>query len=235
VFSADGGLAESEIWADVAVLQPVYRRGNSYQVVLAKLESADAFTQFKDSLTSDPRLNVKVVREIDYYAEQSGMLAGIITGLGFFIAVLMGIGAIFGALNTMYTAVASRSLEIATLRALGFTRIPVMISILVESLVLALVGGLLGAGLSFLVLDGYRTATLNWQSFSQVAFSFDVTPSLMAQGMIYAIMMGLVGGLLPAIRAARQNVAIALRDRETGCGAIAEYSVLLMGFPRLGA
>ena len=122
-------------------------------------------------------------------------------------------GAIFGALNTMYTAVASRNAEIATLRALGFSRLPVVISVLLESIVLALVGGLLGAALSFIVLDGYRTATINWQSFSQVAFSFDVTPQLVIQGIVVAAIMGLMGGLFPAIRAARQNVAVALREK----------------------
>lgn len=213
IFAADGGLAESEVWADVAILQPLYRRGNTYQVVMARLESADAFSTFKNALTTDPRLRVRVVRENDYYAEQSTMLSSVITGLGYFVAVLMGIGAIFGALNTMYTAVASRNAEIATLRALGFSRLPVVISVLLESIVLALVGGLLGAALSFIVLDGYRTATINWQSFSQVAFSFDVTPQLVTQGIVVAAIMGLLGGLFPAIRAARQNVAVALREK----------------------
>ena len=211
-FSANGGIAESEIWADAAVLQPAYRRGNSFQAVYAKLDSPEAFQDFKDRLTTDPRLNVKVVRQPDFYAEQSTMVTNLITGLGRLVAVLMGIGAILGALNTMYTAVSSRTREIATLRALGFRATPVVISVLVESLVLALVGGVIGGGLAYVVFDGFRAATLNWQSFSQVTFAFDVTPELLVQGIIYASVIGLIGGLFPAIRAARMPVATALRE-----------------------
>lgn len=212
IFTAGGGLAESEIWCDVGVLQPAYRRGNTFQSVYAKLESPAAFDRFKDALTTDPRLDVKVVRESDYYAEQSRALYAIITGLGTTIAVLMGVGAVFGALNTMYTAVASRMREIATLRALGFNSGPVVISVLAESLALALLGGLLGGGAAYLAFNGYQAATLNWSSFSQVAFAFTVTPRLLVQGIVYALLMGLVGGLFPAIRAARLPVATALRE-----------------------
>ncbi len=211
-FTANGGIAESEIWTDAAVLQPAYRRGNSFQAVYAKLDSPETFQDFKDRLTTDPRLNVKVVRQLDFYAEQSTMVTNLITGLGTLVAVLMGIGAIFSALNTMYTAVSSRTREIATLRALGFRATPVVISVLAESLVLALVGGAIGGGLAYIVFDGFRAATLNWQSFSQVAFAFDVTPVLMVQGIVYAAIIGLVGGLFPAIRAARMPVATALRE-----------------------
>ena len=212
MFTANGGIAESEIWTDAAVLQPAYRRGNTFQAVYAKLDSPGAFQDFKDRLTTDPRLNVKVVRQSDYYADQSTMVTNLITGLGTLVAVLMGIGAVFGALNTMYTAVSSRTREIATLRALGFRGTPVVISVLVESLVLALVGGALGGGLAYIAFDGFRAATLNWQSFSQVAFAFDVTPGLLVQGIVYATVIGLVGGLFPAIRAARMPVATALRE-----------------------
>lgn len=211
VFEANGGLAESEIWVDASVLQSSYRRGNSYQAVYVKLDSPEAFDEFKDSLTSDPRLNVKPMRESEYYASQSTTVYNMITGLGSLIAVIMGLGAVFGALNTMYTAVSSRTREIATLRALGFRSGPVIISVLSESLLLALIGGLLGAGLAWLAFDGFRAATLNWSSFSAITFSFDVNATLLTQGIVLAMSIGLVGGLLPAIRAARQPVAQALR------------------------
>jgi putative ABC transport system permease protein len=213
VFEADGGLAETEIWVDALVLQPAYQRGNSYQAVYAKLESPDAFPSFKDALTSDPRLTVSPMRETEYYAEQSAVLYNLITGLGTLVAVIMGLGAVFGALNTMYTAVSARAREIATLRALGFHSGPVIVSVLTESLLLALVGGSIGAVLAWLAFDGFRAATLNWASFSQVAFAFEVSPALLARGIIFALVIGLVGGLFPAVRAARQPVSEALREQ----------------------
>jgi putative ABC transport system permease protein len=213
VFEGKGGIAESEVWADAAVLAPAYHRGSSFQTVLVKLASAGNFQQFKDSLTSDPRLNVKVERETDYYASQSRVLRGLVTGLAAVVCTLMGLGAIFGALNTMYTAVAARARETATLEALGFGGSAVMISVMFEALLLSFIGGILGAIGAYLAFDGYRSATMNWQTFSQVAFAFDVTPSLMVGAIIYALFIGIVGGFFPAIRAARTPVAMALRDR----------------------
>jgi putative ABC transport system permease protein len=212
IFEAGGSVSESELWCDVGVLQPAYRRGSSYQAVYAKLESEDALTKFKDALTSDPRLDVMVVRESDYFAEQSTVLTQLVRTIGFIIAALMGIGAIFGAVNTMYTAVASRTREIATLRALGFSRGPVVLSVLAEAMLLALIGGVIGTLAAWVIFDGYQTSTLNWQSFSQVAFAFAVTPGLALQGLFYALILGLVGGLLPAFRAARLPVVTALRE-----------------------
>lgn len=212
VFETGGGLAESEIWVDAAVLQPAYRRGNSYQAVYVKLNSHEAFEEFKDTLTSDPRLNVKPMRTAEYYESQSTMVYNMITGLGTLIAVIMGLGAVFGALNTMYTAVSARTREIATLRALGFRSGPVVISVVSESLLLALVGGLIGAGLAWLAFDGFHAASLNWTSFSAITFEFDVNAKLLLQGIIFAMVIGLIGGLFPAIRAARQPVAQALRE-----------------------
>ncbi|MAG31141.1 MAG: hypothetical protein CL908_09665 [Deltaproteobacteria bacterium] len=212
LFEAGGGIAEGEIWADAAVVQGAYRRGNSYQSVYAKLSSPAAFTEFKDALTTDPRLNVKVVRAADFYSEQSTLIRGIISGLGSFVAALMGLGAVFGALNTMYTAVAARGREIATLRALGFKSGPVVLSVLLESLLLALAGGLIGGGLAYLAFDGFKAATINFQSFSQIAFAFDVNAGLLSNGILYAVLIGLIGGLFPAIRAARLPVATALRE-----------------------
>ncbi|HEX7705123.1 MAG TPA: ABC transporter permease [Thermoanaerobaculia bacterium] len=213
VFEARGGLSESEIWADAAVLSPAYRRGNSFQTAVVRLASAGSFQQFKDALTADPRLNVKVVRETDYYAGQSRVLRLIITGLAAIVSGLMGLGALFGALNTMYTAVAARAREIATLEAIGFGSFAVMVSVLLEALVLALIGGVIGAAGAWIAFDGYRAATMNWQSFSQVAFAFDVNLRLVTFAIVYAMIIGLIGGFFPAIRAARMPVAAALRDR----------------------
>ncbi len=212
IFEANGGLEESEIWCDAAVLAPAYRRGPTYQTLLVKLASAGNFQRFKDALTSDPRLNVKVMRESEYYAEQSRLITLLITGLGGIVSGLMAVGAVFGALNTMYTAVSARAREIATLEALGFGRSPVIVSVLIESMLLALVGGLVGALLAWAAFDGYRAATLNWQSFSQVTFAFDVNARLLRDGITYALLIGFIGGLFPAIRAARLPVAIALRQ-----------------------
>lgn len=213
IFEAAGGVSEAEIWVDAAVLQPAYRRGNSYQAVYGRLESAGAFQEFKDALTSDPRLNVKAMREADYHAEQSQVLYRLITGLGSLIAFIMGLGAVFGALNTMYTAVSSRAREIATLRALGFHSGPVVLSVLLESLLLAMVGGAIGAGLAWLAFDGFKAATLNWASFSQITFAFDVSISLLIQGIVFAMIIGFFGGLFPAVRAARIPIATALREQ----------------------
>jgi putative ABC transport system permease protein len=212
VFEAGGSAAESELWCDAKVLQPAYRRGNSYQSVYAKLASPDSFTTLKDALTTDPRLTVMVIREPEYYERQSQTLQSVIRTVGFAIAGLMGIGAIFGAVNTMYNAVASRGREIATLRAIGFGSIPVVISVLAEAVVLSIVGGLIGGLLAWAAFDGYQTSTMNFQSFSQVAFAFAVTPALLARGLIYAVGMGLLGALLPAIKAARLPIVTALRQ-----------------------
>jgi len=212
VFEANGGVAESEIWADARTLQSVYRRGNSYQSVLVQLDSSDTFDMFRDWLTTNPQLNVMVRRENEYYAGQSRAMTALIQTIGFGIAALMGIGAIFGAILTMYTAVATRAREIATLRALGFNTMSVLVSVLAESLVLGLIGGVIGGAAAYLFFNGYQTSTMNFQTFSQVAFAFLVTPQLLAMGLFYALMMGFIGGLLPAIRAARLPIATALRE-----------------------
>ena len=212
IFDANGSVVESELWCDASVLQGAYQRGNSFQSVYLRLASVDSFQQLKDALTTDPRLNVTVIREPDYYAQQSQVLNQVILWIGVPIAVLMGIGAVFGAVNTMYSAVANRTREIATLRALGFGSLPVVISVLAEATLLSIVGGLIGGALAWLAFDGYQTATMNWQSFSQVAFAFAVTPSLLFWGLTYAVVIGIFGGMLPAIRAARLPVVTALRQ-----------------------
>lgn len=212
IFSAGGGVAESELWTDAAVLQPAYQRGTSYQIVYAKLESPGRFGVFKDALTSDPRLNVKVIRQSDFYADQSTLMTAFIRGIGTLIAVMMALGALFGALNTMYSAVAARVREIATLRALGFGAGPVVVSVLAESLVLAVVGGGLGALGAYLAFDGFTASMINYQSFSQVAFAFRVTPELLVRAVVLAAMIGMLGGLFPAIRAACMPIAAGLRE-----------------------
>lgn len=212
VFEDGGSVSESELWCDVKVLQPAYRRGNSYQSVYARLTSPDAFQQLKDSLTTNPQLTVAAMRSADYYSSQTETLQKIVRIIGGIIAVLMGVGAIFGAVITMYTAVASRTREIATLRALGFGSGAVVISVLVEAALLAVVGGLIGGAVAYLAFNGYETATMNFQSFSQMAFAFRVTFALLTNAMLYAVVMGLIGGLLPAIRAARLPVVTALRE-----------------------
>ena len=212
VFETDGSIAETEIWIDGRVLQGAYRRGNTYQTVLARLDSSNNFDQFRDWLITNPQVNVQVRRETEYYAQQSRALNSLIRGVGFGIAALMGIGAVFGAILTMYTAVSTRSREIATLRALGFNTTSVLVSVLAESLALAAIGGAIGGALAYVAFNGYQTSTMNFSTFSQVAFAFQVTPRLLSLGLIYALLMGLVGGLFPALRAARLPIPSALRE-----------------------
>ena len=212
IFEAGGGVAETEVWIDARTLQGAYRRGNTYQSLLAQLETRDSYDAFRDWLTSNPQLNVSIRRENEYYAAQSQALTRLITYIGWGIATLMGIGAVFGAILTMYTAVATRAREIATLRALGFNTGSVLVSVLAESMVLGLIGGTIGGAAAYLAFNGYQTSTMNFQTFSQVAFAFRVTPQLLAWGLTYALLMGLVGGLFPAIRAARLPIPVALRE-----------------------
>ena len=212
VFEADGGVGETEVWTDVRTLQGAYRRGNTYQSLLASLETPDSYDAFRDWLTSNPQVNLSIRRENDYYAGQSQTLTRLIQTVGFAIAGLMGIGAVFGAILTMYTAVATRAREIATLRALGFDASSVVVSVMAESLVLGAIGGVLGGLAAYAGFNGYQTSTINFQTFSQVAFAFRVTPGLLIAGLSYALIMGALGGLLPAIRAARLPIPAALRQ-----------------------
>jgi putative ABC transport system permease protein len=212
VFEANGGVAETEIWGDVRTLQGVYQRGNTFQVVLARLESENALQTFNDWLTTNPQLNVMVRRENEYYAAQSQLMTRLIQSIGFGIAGLMGIGAVFGAILTMYTAVATRAREIATLRALGFNTAAVLASVVGESMALGAIGGLIGGIIAYIGFNGYQTSTMNFQTFSQVAFAFRVTPTLLVTGLVYALAMGFIGGLFPAIRAARLPIPSALRE-----------------------
>jgi putative ABC transport system permease protein len=211
VFDAGGTAFDSEVWADATVINQAYKRPeNIFQSVTVHLTSPDAFQKFKDAVTADPRMNVDVDREIAYYNKQSQTVTRLITVLGSIVAGIMAFGAVIGALNTMYSAVAERSREIATLRAVGFGAGSVVFSFTVEALLISLVGGLLGC-VAVLPLNGFTTSSINWQTFSHLAFAFTITPALMFQGVVFALIMGIFGGIFPAIRAARLPVAPALR------------------------
>jgi putative ABC transport system permease protein len=211
-FDAGGSSFDSEVWGDAHLLNGAYNRPDTIsQSVTVHLTSPAALQQLKDSLTADPRLNVDVTREIDYYAKQSTRMTTLITILGGFVAGIMAIGAVFGALNTMYSAVAERGREIATMRALGFGAAAVVVSFLIEALLIAFVGGAI-ACVAVLPLNGLTTSTMNFQTFSNLAFAFKITPELLIKGVIFALAMGVIGGLLPAVRAATGPVATALRE-----------------------
>jgi putative ABC transport system permease protein len=211
IFDAGGSAFDSEVWGDAHLLNGAYKRPDTFsQSVTVHLASPAALQQLKDSLTADPRLNVDVTREIDYYAKQSTRMTMLITRLGGFVAMIMAIGAVFGALNTMYSAVAERGREIATMRALGFGGANVVLSFVFEALMISLFGGVLGC-LAVLPLNGLTTSTMNFQTFSNLAFAFKITPLLLLSGVCFALVMGFLGGILPAIRAARRPVALALR------------------------
>ncbi len=210
IFASDGDMHESEVWADVHDVQSAYNTGNSFSGMYVKLTSPAAFDTFKKAIKSNPQLNVSVDRESTFFANESNGLNSVITIAGGLIALLMGIGAVFGALNTMYAAVSARTREIATLRALGFARSPVVLSVVVEALFLGATGGVVGGAIGYLLFNGFKATTIG--NGSMLAFQFAVTPTLLATGLVYALVMGLVGGLFPAIRAARLPIATAIRD-----------------------
>lgn len=208
-FESNGDSHESELLADVETVLSAYRR-NLYQSVVALLDSADSFTAFKNALTTNPQLSVDVMREREYYAKQSERMATVLSFVAYFVGGIMAIGALFGALNTMYSAVSARSLEIATLRAIGFGAAAVVLSVLIEALLLSCIGALIGAGLAWVFFNGNVVSTLG-SNFTQVVFRLAVSPALIVLGIIWACAIGLIGGLFPAIRAARQPIATALR------------------------
>jgi putative ABC transport system permease protein len=212
VFDAGGSAFDSEVWCDSKILnQVLLRPANIYQSATVHLTSAADFQKFKDAVTTDPRLNVDTMREIDYYAKQSTTMTRLITVLGGIVAAIMAVGAVFGALNTMYSAVAERGREIATMRALGFSTLNVLLSFLFEALLISIVGGLIGC-IAVLPLNGLTTSTMNFQTFSNLAFAFKITFDLLLMGILFALVMGVLGGLLPAIRASIRPVAVALRE-----------------------
>jgi len=210
VFTADDASFESEVWGDVDLMRPAFQR-NGYQSMIVKLVDPSMFDSFQATVESDPRLFLKPQREQAYYAEQARPLTTVMRIFGGFVTLILSIGAMFGAMNTMYAAVAYRTREIGTLRALGFSRLRIVSAFMVESIALALVGGVIGCLLA-LPVHGLSTGTTNFSSFSEVAFKFRITPALLAGGLIFAAVMGALGGFLPAVRAARIPVARALRE-----------------------
>jgi putative ABC transport system permease protein len=209
---SNGSAFDSEVWCDASILSQTYKRPeNLFSSVTLRLTSPSALTKLRDALSSDPRLTVQTDREVDYYAKQSRDVSSLIRVLGLLVALIMGIGAVFAALNTMYSAVAARIREIATMRAMGFGSGDVVFSMLFESLFIALIGWLIGC-IVVLPVNGHTTSTINWQTFSQLAFAFRITPGLLLEGLVFALFMGFWGGLFPALRAARLPVAAALRE-----------------------
>src|SRR5262245_3237652 len=212
IFATGGDVHESEIWADAEVALSAFRRQGFQSVTATLADGSDAgFLAFKEQVARDPRFSISVWREPEYYARQAGVLAKLINVLGYTVAAFMAVGATFGALNCMYSAIASRQVEIATLRAIGFGGGAVVVSVMMEALVLAFAGATVGGALAYVYCHGASVSTLNFSTFSQVAFDFRVTPGLLAQGLAWALIIGAAGGLLPALRAARLPVTVALR------------------------
>lgn len=211
IFTADDAAFESELWGDVNLMAAAFGRANSYQSVTVRLTDQAALESFQAAMAADPRLTLQPLRELDYYAEQSRPVTTVIRTFGGFVTAILSIGAMFGAMNTMYAAVAYRTREIGTLRALGFPRGRIVGAFLVESIVLALIGGVLGC-LIALPVHGWSTGTTNFSSFTEVAFRFRITPMLLAAGLAFAGLMGAIGGLLPALSAAKIPISRALRE-----------------------
>lgn len=212
IIESGGSLYESEIWCDARMLDECYKRPTYvFSSASVRLKRGASLKDFSSDLGKDPRLNVEAKSERGFFEEQSLVMTTLIRVLGFLVAFVMGIGAVFGAFNTMYSSLASRTKEIATLRAIGFGSRDVIFALLFEAVLLALAGGVVGALLA-LPLNGFTASTLNFQSFSQMAFAFQITPKLMFEGIIFAVIMGLFGGIVPALRAARMKPAEALRE-----------------------
>ncbi len=203
---------DSELWADANVVADAYRRGSSRNSVTVKLADPHGFDAFKAALEADPRLKVDVDTTLDYFSKQSEGTTKMIKAIGITVGAIMAIGAIFGALNCMFAAVAARAREIATLRAIGFRGLPVVVAIMLETMLLALIGGLLGGALAWLIFNGYTASTLAAGSVGKLSFEFSVTPALLWNGLKWALAIGFIGGLFPAVRAARLPVTTALRE-----------------------
>lgn len=205
-----GDAYNSELWADANVVATTFHRGSSTNSLTVRLKSAKQFDTFKAALASDPQLNVEAHTTRAYYADQAKDLTKLIRVLGSIVAAIMGVGAVAGALNSMYSAVSARTREIATLRAIGFRGGPVVISVMIETMLLALVGGAVGAGVAWLLFDNYTASTVG-ANYNEMVFQFRVSPALLGSGLRLALVIGFLGGLFPALRAARMPVADALR------------------------
>ena len=211
VFTAEGSSFESEVWGDGDVMGPAFQRGGGQNSLTVRLSDPGTLKDFDRDLRANPQMQVQMTQERQYYEDQAGPVSGSLLALAGFVSIVMGIGAVFGAMNTMYAIVAARTREIGTLRALGFSRLSILVSFLVESVFLALVGGALGCALAF-PMNGFTTATGQTASFSEIAFAFRVTPAAVITGLVFAVVMGICGGLLPAVRAARLPITAALRE-----------------------
>ena len=211
IFSSNGNVHESEIWADLAAAQGIFRRGASASSMILKLNSPDSFDEVGVFVESYPNLELKVQSESVFYENQSSG-AELIKIFGQVVGYIMAIGAVFAALNTMYSAVSTRLVEIGTLRALGFKGTTVLLALMIEALLLAMIGGLLGAAIAYILFNGYTVSTLAGGSFSQTAFAFAVTADVVQQGLTLALFVGLIGGLFPAWNAARRDITEALRS-----------------------
>ena len=212
IFSTEGDVHESEVWADLTYTQGAFRRGASASVAIVRLEEKESLNDLGIFVENDPRLKLKVERQSDFYNNQSSGASSVINAFGYTVAVIMAIGALFASLNTMYSAVSTRLVEIGTLRAIGFQGSSVLCALMLESMILALFGGLLGSGIAYLVFNGYTVSTLAGGSFSQTSFAFTVTADIVRQGLILALVVGTFGGILPAWKASRQDITEALRS-----------------------
>ena len=211
VFAANGSAYESELWADMATTQSAFQRQGAVSSMRVKVSDPAQIDAVQAVFDSNPAADLQITSEAEFFSSQSEQLATLITSFGYAVATIMAIGAVFAALNTMYSAVTTRTVEIATLRALGFGATPVVISVMIEAIVLSILGGVLGAVIAYLGFNGYTVSTLNQGSFSQVAFDFAVTPDLIRSGIAWALVLGIIGGLFPAVRAARLPITVALR------------------------
>jgi putative ABC transport system permease protein len=209
VFEAPGTVFDSELWADVAVTQSLFNRPNVFQTMRVQLTSPAALTAFKNYVKNDPRLQLQALSEREFYAQQASQSTGQFTIIAWFLGVVMGIGALAGALNTMYSSVAARSAEIATLRIIGFSGYAAFFGTMVEAIALSLIGGVLGLFLAFLAFNGRSTSTLG-SGFTQLVFKFELSPQIMVSALIVALVIGVLGGFLPGIRAARQRPQLEL-------------------------
>ena len=211
VFAADGSAYESELWADMPTTQSAFQRQGAVSSMRVKVSDPAQIAAVQAVFDSNPAADLEITSEAEFFSSQSEQLSTLITSFGYAVATIMAIGAVFAALNTMYSAVTTRTVEIATLRALGFGATPVVISVMIEAIVLSVLGGVLGAVIAYLGFNGYTVSTLNQGSFSQVAFDFAVTPELIRSGIYWALVLGIIGGLFPAVRAARLPITVALR------------------------
>ncbi|MDA1369914.1 MAG: ABC transporter permease [Proteobacteria bacterium] len=211
VFAADGSAYESELWADMPTTQSAFQRQGAVSSMRVKVSDPAQIAAVQAVFDSNPAADLEITSEAEFFSSQSEQLSTLITSFGYAVATIMAIGAVFAALNTMYSAVTTRTVEIATLRALGFGATPVVISVMIEAIVLSVLGGVLGAVIAYLGFNGYTVSTLNQGSFSQVAFDFAVTPDLIRSGIYWALVLGIIGGLFPAVRAARLPITVALR------------------------